>query len=588
MDAYRDGWRQILDLIRNGGSWSGHERNCCFLNTGKTRFADVSAVSGLDFLDDARCVAPVDWDLDGDLDLWFSNRTGPTLRLVRNEGTASHHFLALSLVGESCNRDAIGARVEVTTGAGKLVRTLHAGDSYLAQASKWIHIGLGDETKIEQVTVKWPGGEVEQFSNCEADSRFRLLQGSGVAAEWLPPERSVALTPSRLETAKSGRARRIVLRDRVPVPSLNFTAFGDDPVSVPEDFQRPVLINLWATWCAPCLAELKEFAQAESEFRTDDFDIVALNVEITDEDPVAAQERAKSFLREKIQFPFQSGMASSRLLEKLNVLQKLFISLREESLQLPSSFLIDQFGRLAVIYNGPVTVEQLRADVASLDDELDDDVELDGLPFAGRWFNETVLTDAVLLELVNELQSRGLKEDALRLGGLAADLMSRRGAAREQRSRLATLFFEAGEARLQQEQFQAAVRYLGEAVRIQPDWVEAQTNMGNAYNRLGLTGQAEQHYQLALRLNAQLLQPHFNLGVLYLSQKRTEQAAQHLQAAIQIAPEFADGHNQLGVALARLGYRRESISHLNEALRLEPSHAAARKNRQAVLAGQVP
>ena len=305
--------------------------------------------------------------------------------------------------------------------------------------------------KLEQVTVKWPGGEVEQFSNCEADSRFRLLQGSGVAAEWLPPERSVALTPSRLETAKSGRARRIVLRDRVPVPSLNFTAFGDAPVSVPEDFQRPVLINLWATWCAPCLAELKEFAQAESEFRTDDFDIVALNVEITDEDPVAAQERAKSFLREKIQFPFQSGMASSRLLEKLNVLQKLFISLREESLQLPSSFLIDQFGRLAVIYNGPVTVEQLRADVASLDDELDDDVELDGLPFAGRWFNETVLTDAVLLELVNELQSRGLKEDALRLGGLAADLMSRRGAAREQRSRLATLFFEAGEARLQQE-----------------------------------------------------------------------------------------------------------------------------------------
>ena len=100
---------------------------------------------------------PVDWDLDGDLDLWFSNRTGPTLRLVRNEGTASHHFLALSLVGESCNRDAIGARVEVTTGAGKLVRTLHAGDSYLAQASKWIHIGLGDETKIGASDRKMAG-----------------------------------------------------------------------------------------------------------------------------------------------------------------------------------------------------------------------------------------------------------------------------------------------------------------------------------------------------------------------------------------------------------------------------------------------
>ncbi len=80
----------------------------------------------------------------------------------------------------------------------------------------------------------------------------------------------------------------------------------------------------------------------------------------------------------------------------------------------------------------------------------------------------------------------------------------------------------------------------------------------------------------------------FNLGVLYLSQKRTEQAAEHLQATIQIAPDFADGHNQFGVALARLGHRRESLFHLNEALRLDPSHAAARQNRQAVLAGKVP
>ncbi|MCP4888112.1 MAG: hypothetical protein GY904_16060, partial [Planctomycetaceae bacterium] len=71
--------RELGRMIVEGRSFSGNERNCVFLNTGeaaaaKGRFANVSAVSGLDFPDDARAVALVDWDHDGDEDLWISNR----------------------------------------------------------------------------------------------------------------------------------------------------------------------------------------------------------------------------------------------------------------------------------------------------------------------------------------------------------------------------------------------------------------------------------------------------------------------------------------------------------------------------------
>ncbi|HIF01582.1 MAG: ASPIC/UnbV domain-containing protein [Fuerstiella sp.] len=550
----------------------------------------MSAVSGLDFLDDGRCVAPVDWDLDGDLDLWFANRTGPTLRFVRNSGTASHHFLALRLVGQSCNRDAIGARVEVTTSQGRLIRTLHAGDGYLAQASKWIHIGLGTETAIEHVTVQWPGGKVEEFTNCTADARFRLLQGSGVAAEWTPPQRSVALAPSRLETVKSGRARRIVLRDRVPVPVLDFTSFDGESISVPADFQRPVLINFWATWCAPCLGELKEFAQAEALFQADKFDIVALNVEVTDEDSEAAQARAELFIRRKVQFPFRSGMADTQLLEKIDALQEILISLREESVQLPSSFLIDQFGRLAVIYSGPVKVAQLRADVASLYEEStsDESFERAGLPFPGRWFNAAVLTDSVLIELVSELHRRDLNGDALRLGGLAADLMSRRGAAKEQRTRLATLFFETGEASLRREQYQTAVRYLGEVVRLQPDWAEAHANLGNAFRLLHRRKLAADHLVRAVQLKPELLQAHMTLGLLYLDENKLQAAAQHFQATVQIQPEFSDGCHYLGLALLRMGYRQQGVSQLRKAVLIDSDNAAAKKDLNLAVMGQVP
>ncbi|MGI9427465.1 MAG: hypothetical protein ACR2NM_02325, partial [Bythopirellula sp.] len=115
--------RSALNRMMHGGrSFSGHERNCCFLNMGaaqrtKGRFANISAVSGLDYPDDGRAVAIVDWDQDGDQDMWISNRNAPRLRLMRNDVPRGNHFLALRLEGDgkTTNRDAIGARVEVVT-----------------------------------------------------------------------------------------------------------------------------------------------------------------------------------------------------------------------------------------------------------------------------------------------------------------------------------------------------------------------------------------------------------------------------------------------------------------------------------------
>ena len=65
---YLNAWTALGKLLASGRSLSGRERNCCFLNLGGSTFADVSAVSGFDFPDDARGLAVVDWDADGDLD----------------------------------------------------------------------------------------------------------------------------------------------------------------------------------------------------------------------------------------------------------------------------------------------------------------------------------------------------------------------------------------------------------------------------------------------------------------------------------------------------------------------------------------
>ena len=187
----------LSSMINQGRSFSGRERNCCFLNLGSNvsrQFADVSASSGLDFPDDGRGVAVTDWDADGDLDLWISNRNAPRLRFMRNNESDNNNSLTLRLVGNGndTNRDAIGARVELyvrdAAGVTKRIQTLRAGHGFLSQSSKWLHFGLGTSVSVEKVDVKWPcrkeaNARIETFQGLDINRRYVLTQGTGTPVE---------------------------------------------------------------------------------------------------------------------------------------------------------------------------------------------------------------------------------------------------------------------------------------------------------------------------------------------------------------------------------------------------------------------
>ena len=52
--------------------------------------------------------------------LWINNRNGPQIRFCRNDVPSRNHYLAVRLEGRTCNRDAIGARVEVDRLSGRV------------------------------------------------------------------------------------------------------------------------------------------------------------------------------------------------------------------------------------------------------------------------------------------------------------------------------------------------------------------------------------------------------------------------------------------------------------------------------------
>ncbi len=117
-----------------------------------------------------------DFDGDGDQDAVISVSNGTPVAF-RNDQATGHHWLQVRLQGTKCNRDAIGAVVQLKLGDRVLTRTLMPTRSYLSQCEKAVTFGLGDETSVGEITVKWPGGDEESFAVDGVDRSLLLTEG---------------------------------------------------------------------------------------------------------------------------------------------------------------------------------------------------------------------------------------------------------------------------------------------------------------------------------------------------------------------------------------------------------------------------
>jgi len=105
-----------------------------------------------------RGLAYADIDADGDVDLVLTQTDGRPL-LLRNDQDLGHHWLRFELRGTTSNRDAIGAVVSVKTADGRTQRqTVMPTRSYLSQVEPILTFGLGEQSAVDEVTVRWPSG----------------------------------------------------------------------------------------------------------------------------------------------------------------------------------------------------------------------------------------------------------------------------------------------------------------------------------------------------------------------------------------------------------------------------------------------
>ena len=189
IDYDNDGWKDVF--IANGHMYPEVEakypeepyrqRKILYQNLGNGRFRDVSLQSGPGMLLKrcSRGVAFADLDNDGDVDIVINNINDlPTL--LKNEGGNRKHWIEIKTVGTKSNRAGIGTRVKVVTGSHSQVDEVQSGGSFLSQSDLRLHFGLGGDTKIDLLELKWPSGTVDQIRNLAADRILTVKEGVGI------------------------------------------------------------------------------------------------------------------------------------------------------------------------------------------------------------------------------------------------------------------------------------------------------------------------------------------------------------------------------------------------------------------------
>ena len=184
-DYDNDGWLDLL--VVNGHIYPQMEtanlgttyrqRKLFYRNNRDGTFSEMAAELGPALLERkvSRGAAFGDIDNDGDIDVVVNNLDGaPTV--LRNDG-GTNHFITLRLAGSRGNRDAYGARVQVTSGDLTQVDECRGGSSYLSQNDTRLHFGLERRTRVDSLEVRWPGGRIETFSGIAADSFVLLREG---------------------------------------------------------------------------------------------------------------------------------------------------------------------------------------------------------------------------------------------------------------------------------------------------------------------------------------------------------------------------------------------------------------------------
>ena len=133
-------------------------------------FVDEAPTRGMTDTEQGRGVVCADFDNDGDVDIFMTNRGRENSGAfwLNDDKANTNRSLSVRLAGAAPNTEAVGARIRVRTGGATQMREISIGNNFTSQNPTAQIFGLGAAATAETVEIEWPDGTVDAYANVQA------------------------------------------------------------------------------------------------------------------------------------------------------------------------------------------------------------------------------------------------------------------------------------------------------------------------------------------------------------------------------------------------------------------------------------
>jgi tetratricopeptide (TPR) repeat protein len=606
---YEQGWSAINELIRADGTWSGYERNIFYANNRDGTFSDISAVVGLDFLEDGRAFALADFDHDGHQEVFLKNRNGPQLRILQNVIENLPPSIAFRLRGTRSNRDAIGAVITVEAELGSQTwksqsRSLQAGSGFLSQHTKDVFFGLGTAKGPVRASIRWPSGLVQEVHDIPINHRVWIEEGSepfrvepfrtSVGRGQSDDARSADTLAEQIETLPTTAETWLVAP--VEAPDFSLPDLAGQVRKLSSARGKPLLLSFWAAAAERSKEDWANFNQHQAYWVAQGLQLLTVNVD----DP-ANEQGVRALARERhLSFPILFG--SEDVAAIYNILYRYLFD-RHRDLALPTSFLIDAKGQIVKVYQGPVNPEHVEQDFRHIPQNNAERLAR-ALPFLG--VTDTIEFERNYLSYGSVFFQRGymdqaaasfqiaLRDDpssAEALYGIGSVYLDQQKTVEARQSferalklratypdTLANSWNNLGLLAAREGHTGEAIGYFHEALKLSPDHMIALDNLGSAYRQQKSWEDARKTYERALRINPDDAEANYGLGMVFAQNDDTARAFDSLQKALKLRPVYPEALNNLGILYLRTQQRDQAVAIFKECIRVSPAFEQAYLN----------
>jgi cytochrome c biogenesis protein CcmG/thiol:disulfide interchange protein DsbE len=169
---------------------------------------------------------------------------------------------------------------------------------------------------------------------------YLILLAAGLAWMFLSADRSGTSTAGKIPAPQTGFL----------APDFELKTIEGKTIRLSDLRGQPVLVNLWATWCPPCRAEMQTLETVYNDYKDQDFTVLAVNMTSQD-DPQAI-----------LPFVEERGITYPILLDDKGEIARAY-----QMKSLPSSFFIDRDGIIhEVVIGGPMAEATLRTRIEEI------------------------------------------------------------------------------------------------------------------------------------------------------------------------------------------------------------------------------